>query len=99
MKSKSHDVRLNVVLFEIEYLSDDGTPSQSTTYVWINRHLRADLAVTDGPTNDFSSVYCATTAGNQYTAWWMLAFPENTIYFTNVKIFYRSNSKYPSSNL
>jgi len=55
--------------------------------------------VTGGPTNDFSSGSCAITGENQYTAWWMLAFPENTIYFTNVNIFYRSDSKYPSSNL
>jgi len=55
--------------------------------------------VTGGPTNDFGSVSCATTATNQITAWWMLAFPGNTIYFTNVNIFYRSNSKYLSNNL
>jgi len=55
--------------------------------------------VTGGPTNNFKSKSCATTAANQYTVWWMLAFPGNTIYFTNVKIFYRSNSKYLSNNL
>jgi len=99
VKSKSHDVSLNVALFEIEYLSHDGTPSQSTTYYWINGYLGAPLAVNGGPTNDFSSRSCATTATNQITAWWMLAFPGNTIYFTNVNIFYRSNSKYLSNNL
>lgn len=85
---KSCDVSLNAVLFEIEYLSHNGTPSQSTTY----KHYGANLAVTGGPTNDFGS--CAVTAENKYTAWWMLTFPINTIYFTNVKIFYRGNSKY-----
>jgi len=55
--------------------------------------------VTGGPTNDFNNVSCATTADNQYTAWWMLAFPGNDIYFTNVKIFYRNNSKYVSIQL
>jgi hypothetical protein len=65
----------------------------------MNEHLVARLAVTGGPTNDFNSISCATTDGNQYKDWWMLAFPGNTIYFTNVKIFYRSNSKYPSSNV
>lgn len=94
VRSKCHDVSLNVVLFEIEYLSHDGTASQSTTYNWTKESLGAHLAVTGGPTNDFNSVSCATTAINQYTAWWMLAFPGNNIYFTNVNIFYRSTSKY-----
>jgi hypothetical protein len=49
--------------------------------------------VTGGPTNDFYSGSCATTGEDQYTVWWMLAFPGNTIYFTNVKIFYRDTSK------
>ena len=92
-------VGLNVVLFEIEYLSHDGTPSQSTTFVWTSGPLGADLAVTGEPTNDFNSKSCATTEDDQYTAWWMLTFLGNTIYFTNVKIFYRSNSKYLSNYL
>ena len=100
---KGCDVNFNVVLFEIEHLSQNGTASQSTTSYWFDgyryRYLRAQLAVTGGPTNDFSSGSCATTAAYQYTAWWMLAFPGNTIYFTNVKIFYRSNSEYLSNNL
>ena len=91
-------VSSNAVLFEIEYLSHDGIPSQSTTYVWNSEPLGADLAVTGGPTNYFNGGSCATTEDHKYTAWWMLAFPGNTIYFTNVKIFYRSNSKYLSNN-
>ena len=100
VRSKCHNVSLNVVLFEIEYLSHDGAPSQSTTYNWSGvGPLGAHLAVTGGPTNDFSNRSCSATAGNQYTAWWMPAFPGNTIYFTNVKIFYRDISKYISIHL
>jgi len=99
VRSKCHDVSLNVVLFEIEYLSHDGTPSQSTTHPWIFGPLGAHLAVTDEPTNNFSSGSCATTGEDQYTAWWMLAFTGNTIYFTNVKIFYRGDSKCISIHL
>ena len=99
VKSKRHDVNLNVALFEIEYLSHDGNTSQSTTYVWNSVRLGAHLAVTGGPTNNFYSKSCASTTANQYTVWWMLAFPGNTIYFTNVKIFYRYNCKYLSNNL
>ena len=99
VRSKCHDVSLNVVLFEIEYLSHDGTPSQSTTYRWISESFGAHLAVTGGPTNDFYSGSCATTGEDQYTVWWMLAFPGNTIYFTNVKIFYRDTSKCISIHL
>ena len=55
--------------------------------------------MTGGPTNDFYSGSCATTGEDQYTAWWMLAFTGNTIYFTNVKIFYRGISKCISIHL
>jgi hypothetical protein len=58
-------------------------------------YLVANLAITGGPTHAFSSTSCATTATEptRYVAWWMLAFPVDTVYITNVQIYYRSNSK------
>ena len=58
-------------------------------------YLVANLAITGGRTHDFYSTSCATTATDppRYVAWWMLAFPVDTVYITNVQIYYRSNSK------
>ena len=83
----------------IESLALNGTASQSSVYHWENLNLTADLAITGGPTHDFNSASCSTTLTDpkQYVAWWMLTFPVDTIYITNVKIYYRDNSKYSLS--
>jgi hypothetical protein len=80
-----------------ENLSQNGTASQSSTYHWISRQLNltSDLAITGGRTHDLRSESCAVTqySPTQYEAWWMLTFPVDTIYITNVLIYFRSNGK------
>jgi hypothetical protein len=58
--------------------------------------MTADLAITGGPTHDLSSGSCAITGypPPDYFAWWMLTFPVDTVYVTNVRIYYRGNSKF-----
>ena len=73
-----------------------GTPSQSSDYDWIakNALLTADLAISGEPTDKFADVQCSATLDiNQNVAWWMFTFPVDTVFITNVKINYRSNSK------
>jgi hypothetical protein len=85
-------------LFHIEDLSLNGTPSQSSDYYWKDRkiNLTAELAI-NGETDDtFGEAECSVTqySPRKYVAWWMLTFPVDTVYITNVQINYRNdNSK------
>ena len=83
--------------FHIEDLSLNGTPSQSSDYYWKDRkvYLTADLAISGTPGDIFANVACSVTLPNppQYVAWWMFTFPVDTVFITNVKINYRSESK------
>ena len=58
--------------------------------------MTADLAITGGPTDTFVSGSCAITGypNPDYLVWWMLTFPVDTVYVTNVRIYYRQNSKF-----
>ena len=88
---------MNFVMY-IENLAPNGTASQSTTYYSINmdKNLTADLAINGGPANTFSNPGCSVTWSRPFQrfAWWMLTFPLDTVYVTNVTIYYRSNSKF-----
>ena len=88
-----------MLFYYIENLSPDGTPSQSSVYYWKDKqvNMTADLAINGGPTDTF--VGCSMTLHNpfQSSAWWMLTFPVDTVYITNVKIYYRENSKFTLS--
>ena len=88
---------MNGCLFP-ENITNTGTASQSSTYYWDYKnvgYLVASLAIIGGRTHTFNSTSCATTATKptRYVAWWMLAFPVDTVYITNVRIYYRSNCK------
>jgi hypothetical protein len=37
---------------------------------------------------------CLNPDPKRYVAWWMLTFPVDTVYITNVLIYYRGNSKF-----
>ena len=82
-------------------MAPNGTASQSSVYYWgaRNLNLTADLAITGGPTYDFQSASCSATLDIpiQYVAWWMLTFPVDTVYITNVKMYYRFDGKYSLS--
>ena len=86
---------MNFVL-HIENLAPNGTAYQSTTYYNASggQNMTADLAINGGPTDTF--VGCSMTLHNpfQSSAWWMLTFPVDTVYITNVKIYYRDSSKF-----
>jgi hypothetical protein len=86
-----------MLFYYIENLSPDGIPSQSSVYYWPVKqvNMTADLAISGGPNDDFGSVACSVKLDNpiQYVTWWMLTFPVDTVYITNVKIYYRENSK------
>ena len=88
---------MNFVMY-IENLAPNGTASQSTTYYSINmdNNLTTDLAINGGPANTFSNPGCYVTWSRPFQrfAWWMLTFPLDTVYVTNVTIYYRSNSKF-----
>jgi hypothetical protein len=88
---------MNFVIY-IENLAPNGTASQSTTYYWESKklYLRADLAISDGPNDIFDTLACSITwyTPFQRFAWWMLTFPVNTVYVTNVTIYYRESSKF-----
>jgi hypothetical protein len=81
-----------------ENLSPNGTASQSSYYYWQYRNLNltADLAITGGRAHDVLSGSCAVTqySPTRYWAWWMLTFPVDTVYITNVKIYFRSDGKF-----
>jgi hypothetical protein len=52
-------------------------------------------AVTGGRTHDLLSLSCSMTQPDPklYVAWWMLTFPVDTVYITNVLIYYRYPAK------
>ena len=83
--------------FHIEDLSLNGTPSQSSVYYWTSTdvYMPADLAISGTPDDTFANVACSVTLASpkQSVAWWMFTFPVDTVFITNVKINYRSNSK------
>jgi hypothetical protein len=58
--------------------------------------LTADLAISGTTTDIFGNAACCETLANptQYVAWWMLTFPVDTVYITDVQIYYRSNSEF-----
>ncbi len=86
---------MNFVLY-IENLAPNGTASQSTTYYYASggQNMTADLAINGGPNDTF--VWCSITLHKpfQRNAWWKLTFPVDTVYITNVKIYYRFISKF-----
>ena len=88
---------MNFVIY-IENLAPIGTASQSTTYYWIGRNinLTADLAINGGPTDTFGNGGCSITWYKPFQrfAWWMLTFPVDTVYVTNVKMYYRYTCKF-----
>ena len=88
---------MNYVI-NIENLASNGTASQNTTYYYKakDKNLSADLAINGGPTDTFGSLGCSVTWWKpfQSSAWWMLTFPVDTVYITNVKIYYRSDGKF-----
>jgi hypothetical protein len=56
--------------------------------------MTADLAISGTHTDTFGSGACSVTlAVNEYVAWWMYTLPVDTVFITNVKINYRSDSK------
>jgi hypothetical protein len=81
-----------------ENLSPNGTAFQSSDYHWkaMDLYLTADLAITGGPSHLLTSKSCALTLfePTQYTAWWMLTFPVDTVYITNVLIYFRGYGKF-----
>ena len=81
----------------IENIAFNGTVSRSSDYYWKDKktNLTADLAITCEPTYYFISAWCATILHSpmQYLAWWMLTFPVDTMYITNVQIYHRNASK------
>ena len=80
-----------------ENLSPNGTASQSSDYYWKAKklNLTADLAITGGRTHLLTSESCSLTlyAPTQYVAWWMLTFSVDTVFITNVRIYFRVNGK------
>ena len=54
--------------------------------------MTADLAISGTHTDTFVDLQCSVTLFNpkQYVAWWMLTFPVETVYITNVQFYYRS---------
>jgi hypothetical protein len=90
-------IYMNDVIY-IEILTSNGTASQSSDWYWKdkNKTMTADLAVTGGRTNTILSLSCSVTQPKpkRYVAWWMLMFPVDTVYITNVLIYYRGNSKF-----
>ena len=58
--------------------------------------MTADLAISGTSTDTFAGKACSVTLANpiKYVAWWMLTFPVDTVYITNVQIYYRRTSEY-----
>ena len=90
-------IYMNDVIY-IANLTSNGTPSQSSDWYWKgeDKTMTADLAVTGGRTHDLLSLSCSITQADPklYVAWWILSFPVDTVYITNVLIYYRENSKF-----
>ena len=88
---------LNYWITFVEELSEEErNASQSSDYYYISRkeNMTADLAISGTPTDTFGTGTCSVTlADSEYVAWWMYTFPVDTVFITNVKINYRSNSK------
>ena len=80
----------------IENLAPNGTASQSTTFIYNNKYYTADLAISGGRNDVVDTSTCSLTwyTPFQRFAWWMLTFPVNTVYVTNVTIYYRESSKF-----
>ena len=77
-------------------MSLNGTPSQSSDFYWASAgvNMTADLAISGGTDDTFNELECSVTMiYNQAVAWWMLTFPVDTVFITNVEIYYRSESK------
>ena len=57
--------------------------------------MTADLAISGTTTDTFAGEACSETLANpiQYVAWWMLTFPVDTVYITDVQIYNRYNSE------
>ena len=90
-------IYMNYVIY-IENLVPNGSASQSSNWYWKskNKTMTADLAVTGGRTHNLLSLSCSMTQADPKlnVAWWMLTFPVDTVYITNVLIYYRGNSKF-----
>jgi hypothetical protein len=86
---------MNFVIY-IENLAPNGTASQSTTYYYNNKYYTADLAISGGRNDIFHTSTCSITFYTPFQrfAWWMLTFPVDTVYVTNVTIYYRESSKF-----
>jgi hypothetical protein len=56
----------------------------------------SNLAITGERTHDCLSGSCAVAqySPTRYRAWWMLTFPVDTVYITNVKIYFQSDGKF-----
>jgi hypothetical protein len=89
---------MNFVIY-IENLAPNGTASQSTTYYYNNKYYTADLAISDGPNDIFDTLACSITWYKPFQrfAWWMLTFPVDTVYVTNVLIYFQSRGKFSLS--
>ena len=57
--------------------------------------MTADLAISGEPGDTFANVACSVTLASspQAVAWWMLTFPVDTVFITNIKINYQYNGK------
>ena len=87
---------MNCVMY-IENLAPNGTASQST-FCWKpkNLSLTADVAISGGRSDTFDTLTCSITWYEPFQrfAWWMFTFPVDTVYVTNVTIYYRESSKF-----
>jgi hypothetical protein len=88
---------MNFVIY-IENLAPTGTASQSSVFSSRigHRQFTADLAVNFGSTETPYDGGCSLTRHNRYQrfAWWMLSFPVDAVYVTNVKIYTKDVSKF-----
>ena len=85
------------ITFVEELSEEERNASQSSDYYYFSRkeYLTADLAISGTHTDTFGSGACSVTLDKpkQYVAWWMFTFAVDTVFITNVKINYRSESK------
>jgi hypothetical protein len=80
---------MNFVIY-IENLAPTGTASQSSELHRLSkRQFTADLAVNGGSTDTINNGGCSMTRYKPFQrfAWWMLSFPVDAVYVTNVKIY------------